>query len=232
MRIHIFILCSVLVGTLQTRAQDGNFSRITVRDSIWLNGKWIKGIADDASFNNPATNMIPSQRATKTYINTRAVFTADSALSAQKGKAAGIASLDVNGRLPQSSLPGELDPVFTRSVAAAISLADIQRWSVPVDNPGGEIIRSTLPVRQVSANAVIRKNGGAIIFNTGNIQATLPDPAVCSQCIYVLRNMSRNGAVTFNYAIKTFPGGGTTTSLFSGASLWIISDGVDWYSIL
>lgn len=233
MRVYILLLCSIISGSLEANAQNGNFSRITVRDSIWLNGKWIKAVSDNAAFTNPAANVIPSQLAIQEHNNTHSAFVTDSILALQKGTSSGVVPLDHTNKVPNGMLPQELDGVFSTSASAGISAANIAYWNTPpVEQISMELLLGTSLVRHANTNTTILKSWGLVhIFDVGNIQANLPDPVTCKGRVFIFKNMSAGDPVTFNYPIKSYPGV-TTKSLSGGSRLWIISDGADWQVIL
>ncbi|MVT09869.1 hypothetical protein [Chitinophaga tropicalis] len=61
----IILLLLLVLATGASYAQDGNFRRATVRDSIWLSGKWFKEISDDSTLGTGASNILPTQKALK-----------------------------------------------------------------------------------------------------------------------------------------------------------------------
>lgn len=231
MRIFTIVLSSILGGTLQAQAQNGNFSRITVRDSIWLNGKWIRAIAGNVTPADPATNVIPSQQATKIYIDSRTPLIIDSVLTARKGKPSGIAPLDITEKIPREFLPEELDPIFAGSIAATISGADTTRWNHRTEYTVKDTAVVQIPPKHVNISTTISAQEVVIIFDVGNIHASLPDPATCNGHIFLLKNMSPADPVTFNYPIKIFAAD-TVSSMAGGNRMCIVSDGINWYSIL
>lgn len=68
MRKGLLILI-IAAMAVQVQAQNINAKRITVADSIWLNGKWVKGVSDDSTMGVGADNVIPTQGAVKSALN-------------------------------------------------------------------------------------------------------------------------------------------------------------------
>jgi hypothetical protein len=67
-RILLIALSALFITTIQAQKTNVNASRVTVSDSIWINGKWIKGINTSPSLTGAADNEVPSTKAVKDYV--------------------------------------------------------------------------------------------------------------------------------------------------------------------
>jgi hypothetical protein len=83
MKKTLFFVVTVALSTL-CFAQNYNAAKVTVRDSIWLNGKWVKKVNTDASLSGAGDNEIPSTKAVKAYVD-NVVIAAGSGTGNYKG---------------------------------------------------------------------------------------------------------------------------------------------------
>ncbi len=65
----IIFLLAMLASSLLCDAQNINAKRVTISDSVWLNGRWVNSFSADSTLGSGADNIVPTQGAVKKAIS-------------------------------------------------------------------------------------------------------------------------------------------------------------------
>lgn len=140
MKLTLRILATLLLLSHWAIGQSGNYSKLTVRDSIYLNGRWINSISTDSAIIPGQTNVLVTERAVlqsispylrkndtahlSNRIDDRLTYSAAATIyipNSQKAVANGVATLGSNGKIPSSQIPAlAISETFVVATQAAM----------------------------------------------------------------------------------------------------------------
>ncbi len=68
-KVIFFLLGLLILQSGIAQVQNGNFYRVSAKDSIWLAGRWVKQFSGDTALTEKADNVVPTQAAVRKFVD-------------------------------------------------------------------------------------------------------------------------------------------------------------------